>query len=158
MSLLMLAIAKLQLLPALQSFLIGLVGVLLIWLYRGPGRKNGAIPGPFRFPFFGSVFYLATFLDNKRRHQMRLEAAEKYGKIYAFHIGPVQMVVLNDVNLIKEAFISKAEIISDRPQPKQPNPTSDLFGRGKGIGDVNYGKDFKERKTLTRFSLYVRPI
>ena len=154
MSLLMLAIAKVQLLPTLPSLLMGLVGVLLIWLYRGPGKTNDSmIPGPFRLPFFGSVFYLAAFLSNKRRHQMRVDLAEKYGKIYALHIGPIQMVHLNDVDLIKEAFITKAEIFSDRPQPKRPDPTSDLFGRGKGIVDVNYGKDFKERKTLILHSI-----
>jgi hypothetical protein len=38
--------------------------------------------------------------------------AKKYGKIFAFKIGPKEFVWLNDIETVKEAFVTKGELIS----------------------------------------------
>ena len=82
-----------------------------------------------------------------------MDLAAKYGKMYALEIAGGQTVFLNDVKVIKEAFITKGDIISDRIQKSPSDPLFSMIGFGKGFGSANYGKQFKQRKTLTLQSM-----
>ena len=153
------ALARLQSLPTLQSFMVAAAFALsfMFILTSAKSRRQRhpdsamPIPGPLRLPLFGSLFVLAKFINNKTRHQFRLDMAKEYGKIFAMYIANLTLVYLNDIDLIKEAFITKGDVISDRPPPSADNPMDE--GRDKGIASANYGKEFKARKALTLHSM-----
>ena len=149
LSLVTFALAKLHFLSPLQSFMIGLVVALLVWMWVS-AAKNASIPGPFSVPLLGSVFVLCQMLSNEKRHKVRVDLAKKYGSIFALQLGSGQFVFLNDIHVIKEAFITKGEIISDRVQESPSHPLVAMFGYGKGIGSANYGKEFKESREKRR--------
>ena len=153
-SFILFALARVHSLLTLQSALVAVITALSVWLYwMSNGKKTPLLPGPFRIPYFGSISVLAQFLSNKSRHQLRVDLAKKFGKIYAIHVGKFQMVFLNELELIKEAFVTKGEIISDRLPVDPSNKLTTRFGQGKGIGGAKYDRDFKERKTLTLHSM-----
>lgn len=122
-------------------------------LKKFPERLRNPVPGPFTIPIFGSIFALPSLLSLTRRHQFRVDLAKKYGKIYQIEIGAIKLVFLNDASVIKEAFITKGEVLSDRPQPKIKDDLSVFLGMGNGIANANYGKALKERKNLTLHSM-----
>lgn len=152
-SFILLMLAKLHTLVSLQSCLVGLVATLSVLLFRRSKSVKNPVPGPFTIPIFGSIFVLPALLSPYRRHQIRCDLAIKYGKIYRFQIGKLKAIFLNDVGLLKEAFITKGEIISDRGGANRDDDIAVMFGAGKGIGASNYDKDFKERKTLALHSM-----
>ena len=157
LSFVFLALAKLQSLASLSNLLIGIATTLSVWLYcaNAAQRKRFGlpIPGPLRVPLFGSIFALPHFLSDKKRHQYRIKLAKQYGRICTVFLGKIQFVFLSDIDIIKEAFVTKGEIISDRMRSNPPSAISVKFGEGKGIGAADYGKDFKERKKLTLHSM-----
>lgn len=152
-SLLLSAFVKLQTMVSLQSLLVAVVAILSVFLLKISKSGKNPPPGPFSIPLFGSIFVLPGLLSPWRRHRSRVELALKYGKIYQFQMGKMKVVFLNEVALIKEAFISKGEIISDRLRPEKDDNSMQAVLAGKGIGNTDYGKDFKERKTLTLHSM-----
>ena len=101
-------------------------------------------PGPFNFPFLGSIFLFPVAMSKTRRHQGHLDLARKYGEIYSYKIGSINVIMLNTVELIKEAFIGKGESLSDRTSPGTRSflEVSGEFSKysGMGIGEANYGK------------------
>ena len=138
----------------LGTLLFGLALILLIiWAKNNQRGKSAALPpGPLTLPFLGSIFVLPGIISDERRHQLRIDLAKKYGKILRFRIGNLTFIWLNDMNTIKEAFVAKGDLISDRTW----SDGRSFFGAqdelakftGLGIGEANYNKAFKERKRL----------
>ncbi|XP_041474273.1 cytochrome P450 2A1-like isoform X2 [Lytechinus variegatus] len=80
-----------------------------LWFQKGDGRRRP--PGPKGLPLIGSL------LDLRYDVLMKLKQfAQEYGSIYTINLGPTRLVVLNDKDSIKEAFVTKAADMSDRPQ------------------------------------------
>ena len=127
-----------------------------LWLRRNPSRGS-LPPGPFRFPFLGSISILPRFLSNVKRHQLLIDLPKRYGRIFSFAVGKQIFVFLNDLDTIKEAFVTKADVISDRTSEK----VTSILGvggefekyTGLGIGEANFSKAFKERKRLALQSM-----
>ncbi|XP_054751252.2 cytochrome P450 2J6-like [Lytechinus pictus] len=80
-----------------------------LWFKKGDGRRRP--PGPKGLPLLGSL------LDLRYDVLMKLKQfAQEYGSIYTINLGPTRLVVLNDKDSIKEAFVTNAADMSDRPQ------------------------------------------
>ena len=141
------------------SFLIGITLTLaFLYLKNYHGKsKNSLPPGPFRFPLVGSASILPKVLSNVERHQLRIDLPKEYGNILSFGLGKINIVWLNDLESIKEAFITKGDIISDRTSSKISSPLAvgGVFEKysGLGIGEANHSKAFKERKKLALQSM-----
>ncbi|XP_077978039.1 steroid 17-alpha-hydroxylase/17,20 lyase-like [Glandiceps talaboti] len=67
-------------------------------------------PGPSSFPLIGN----ALSIDIKTPHQSLLELSKKYGDIFSVKLGTERVVILNSVEVIKEAY--RGSDIADRPR------------------------------------------
>ncbi|XP_014673139.1 PREDICTED: cytochrome P450 2C23-like [Priapulus caudatus] len=83
------------------------VYLLVTYLTRKPA---GSPPGPRGLPVVGSLLHLG------RTNPLAAltELGEKYGPIFSIYFGPRFTVVLNDYELIKEAFLKQGEAFSGR--------------------------------------------
>ena len=135
---------------SLGNVLICITAGLSVWFWlisAANGKKHPPLPGPYRIPYLGSVFVFSSFLSPLRRHKTQVDFAKYYGPICAIQVGKMQVVLLNSIEMVKEAFITKGEYLSDRA------PDMGVANMAKGIARENYGKDFKEKKKLTLHSM-----
>uniref|UniRef100_A0A8D2ZKX0 Cytochrome P450 2F2-like n=1 Tax=Scophthalmus maximus TaxID=52904 RepID=A0A8D2ZKX0_SCOMX len=128
-----------------------LVSFILLWLcvvffilcLRCQRPKNFP-PGPTPLPVLGNLLNLS--LDNPMKDFERLR--KRYGNVYSLFIGPKPAVVINGVQAMKEAMVTKAADFAGRPQ--------DIF-----VGDItqnamvlaDYGPGWKEHRRFTLMTL-----
>lgn len=98
-------------------FALVLIAIFLICLVSAvlPGGyfrdAKGIPPGPIRLPILGH----AGIIDYKAPHESFTFWAKKYGGIYRIYIGPHLLIIINDYEILKEAFLGKnAEIFSGK--------------------------------------------
>ena len=77
-------------------------------------RPKGIPPGPLSLPILGSYFFMSK-LRKDRPHRVFLQASERYGKIFSFHLGSQLVVVLIGYEAIHQALVKQAHVFSDRP-------------------------------------------
>ena len=71
-------------------------------------------PGPRAWPLIGNLNSLSS--NPQQPHKLLTNLARTYGPIITFKFGKETGIILSDFSLIKEAFITKADILSDRPE------------------------------------------
>lgn len=109
-----------------------LLGIVCLYMFLGKHAplKGNLLPGPDGLPFLGSYFDIQD--DNL--HLKLYEYAEKFGKILRFKVILDNVVVLNDLDLMKKAF-------TDEPHRKYFNDRLDLF----------YGQQFRRGNQAVGF-------
>ena len=87
------------------------VVIFFVWILSKSGKKLP--PGPRGKPLIG----ILTEVDMKKMHQQLCDWANKYGPILSFNVLGKVTVVLNDENLVREAYSSSAfsSLFNDRP-------------------------------------------
>lgn len=101
--------------PTIQlSTALALSGSLLVFCwYMMQKKKTHCIPGPTSLPVVGN---LVQFVSNKECiPQLFNRWVDKYGPIFVIRIGKVDAVVINTMDLIREAFSIRAMVFSERP-------------------------------------------
>lgn len=78
--------------------------------YRYLSAPRGLPPGPRGLPIVGYFPFLG-----KSPHEKFRQLGKKYGNVFSFYIGKQLIVVLNDLDAIKEALVYQGEIFSGRP-------------------------------------------
>ena len=70
-------------------------------------------PGPWPLPFVGNVLSM----DTRRMHLTFYELSKTYGKIFRVSLLGEDIVVINDINLLRKAFLGDeyGDIFADRP-------------------------------------------
>lgn len=109
-----------------------LLGIVCLYMFLGKHAplKGNVLPGPDGLPLLGSYFDIQD--DNL--HLKLYEYAKEFGKILRFKVMLDNVVVLNDVDLIKKAF-------TDEPHRKYFNDRLDLF----------YGQQFRRGNQAVAF-------
>ena len=105
----MLGIASLLSVPSLITLL---VVAALYFIYRTNSRTPCLRhpPGPRELPLVGSIF---TLLFTKlKQHELLFEWSGKYGGIFSFTLAGARVVVLSDMELIRETL--QDPYVSDR--------------------------------------------
>ncbi|PIK51743.1 putative cytochrome P450 2U1 [Apostichopus japonicus] len=92
------------------SLLFGIAFMTAIWYMRGP--KN-LPPGPMPLPIIGNLHLLA----GKKNFQVFYRMFQKYGGICTVYLGRSRIILLTDINLIKETATKQADNFSDRFLP-----------------------------------------
>jgi len=117
--------------PSLQlSTALAVSGSLLVfvWYMMQKKRQQRCLPGPTTLPLVGN---LIQFINNKECiPQMFNRWTDKYGPIFVIRIGQVDAIVINTMDLIREAFSVRAMVFSDRPSSL---PLIKRIYQGKGI-------------------------
>ena len=85
----------------------------LLWNFRKPTKCYP--PGPAGLPFFGSFF---SFIYTKKfQHEVLFDWANKYGPIVSFKLLGTRLYVLNDLDLVQEAFNQNPDLNDKPPFP-----------------------------------------
>lgn len=88
------------------------VMLFLIQHVRGGQKSISLAPGPSPYPLIGNMLRLA----GKPGHVAMTEIAEEYGKIYTLYLpGGQRCVVVNSIDLAREALLTKRDDFSGRP-------------------------------------------
>ncbi|KAJ8033271.1 Cytochrome P450 2J2 [Holothuria leucospilota] len=99
------------------------------------------IPGPFALPIIGNL--IDIYRAGYQIEELMVKWAKEYGRVFRIKFGPKNIYVLNDFQLISDAFHHVG--IQARPEQKVPMK---IFGPGTGIAFAN-GEVWKEhRRTI----------
>ncbi|XP_026220348.1 cytochrome P450 2F2-like isoform X1 [Anabas testudineus] len=125
---------------------------ILLWLcvsfiivQMKPRRPKNFPPGPLTLPVLGNLINLS--LENPLKDFEMLR--KSYGNVYSLFIGPKPAVVINGVNAIKEALMTKANDFSGRPQDLFINDVTER----KGVVMVDYGPSWRDHRRFALMTL-----
>ncbi|XP_022083521.1 steroid 17-alpha-hydroxylase/17,20 lyase-like [Acanthaster planci] len=124
------------------TLLVG-VGTLVAYaLYRSTRRPAGFPPGPAALPLVGNIpqLYFA-----KSPLQVFKELWQKYGAVYSLKFATANFVVLNTIDVVKEALIKKAAVFAGRPKSYSIGLLTDGF---KDIAFSTYGPQWRYQRKL----------
>ncbi|XP_078573911.1 cytochrome P450 1A1-like [Branchiostoma floridae x Branchiostoma japonicum] len=115
----------------LMTVLVGLATLVLVSWVLDIIKRRRMPPGPFFWPIIGNIFmfggqFYLTFV----------ELGKKYGDVFSLKLGMRDVVVLNSLDVIREALVKKGADFAGRTQ----TATGDLISEGgKDIvmGDFN---------------------
>ncbi|XP_071790276.1 cytochrome P450 2C1-like [Asterias amurensis] len=102
-------------------------------------------PGPWGWPILGII----PSLDREAPQYTIAEMSKTYGPVVSFRLGSHLVVVLNDYDSIREAFVKSGDIFSDRPRLTMFNEVHEGMPGG-GIVLSFYENHWKEQR---RFAL-----
>ena len=85
----------------------------LIWYKKTRKTRLCPPPGPWPLPFVGNVLSM----DTRRMHLTFYELSQTYGKIFRVSLLGEDIVVINDINMLRKAFLGDeyGDIFADRP-------------------------------------------
>ncbi|XP_072034553.1 cytochrome P450 2C25-like [Amphiura filiformis] len=123
--------------PALVLMVVGLMTFCYFQQKRNKKSKKTP-PGPRGLPFLGCILQLIRNPLGKLR-----EYADTYGPVYTMKVGPVEIVVLNSIEAMREAFITKGSVFNNRPDRFKK-----LLGVDGGLVLLQHGKFHNEQRML----------
>ncbi|XP_070574467.1 cytochrome P450 1A1-like isoform X2 [Ptychodera flava] len=112
--------------PGIALIVIAVIVFSALWGLR---RPRGWPNGPVGLPFIGSAFELV-----RNPHLTMAKYAKKYGPIYSMKIGTRRVVVLNTMDMVKEALVDKANDFAGRMQTQ----SFDIISEGRN--DIVFGE------------------
>ncbi|XP_048829583.1 cytochrome P450 2D3-like isoform X4 [Brienomyrus brachyistius] len=117
---------------------------LLFFLYR-PLRPKNFPPGPQPIPVFGNLLQLT--LDNPMEDLKKLST--QYGKVFSLYFGGRPAVVINGLQAMKEAMVTKSVDFAGRPQDVLLSHVTE----GKGVILADYGPSWREHRRFALMTL-----
>ncbi|KAK5902688.1 hypothetical protein CesoFtcFv8_007922 [Champsocephalus esox] len=120
--------------------------VLLLSLLFQNHRTKDFPPGPRPLPILGNLLQLN--LENPIADLERL--AKRYGNVYSIFIGKRPAVVINGLQALKEALVTKAADFSGRSQDLMVNHVVLVKANAQGVILADYNTAWKEQR---RFGL-----
>ncbi|KAL5004704.1 hypothetical protein ScPMuIL_018160 [Solemya velum] len=138
----------LTLLPSLltlKSVIIGAVaGLLGYWLIRRMRYKLP--PGPLPIPLIGNLLQLKDCFWHEKFH----EWAKKHGPVISVYMGPQRWTILNTIEVVHEALVTKANDFANRPK----TPSTDVFtDGGKDIALGEFGPCWRLHRKISSNAL-----
>ena len=104
-------------------------------------------PGPFPLPIIGNLHLLGT-----KPHEILAKYSKKYGGIFSISFGLRRVIVISEIETVREALIEKANIFAGRPK----SHTADLSSRGyNDIVFTDYGPSWKLMRKIGQSSLKI---
>ncbi|XP_036447042.1 cytochrome P450 2B4-like [Colossoma macropomum] len=119
----------------------GLVSLLLLEIFRLNSSRNRCPPGPKPLPFVGNLPQLS------KDRMAFIRSLPKYGEMCSIYLGKKPTIIVNNVQVAKEAFVQNGTVFSGRPLP----PLQAWINKGYGIILANYGHSWRQQR---RFALH----
>ncbi|XP_078139388.1 cytochrome P450 2F2-like [Centroberyx gerrardi] len=129
----------------LASFILLWLCVCFFFFRLKTQRPKNFPPGPAPLPIFGNLFSLS--LGNPLKDFERLRNC--YGNVYSLFIGPRPAVIVNGLQAMKEAMLTKAADFAGRPQELLVNDIT----KGKGVILADYGPGWREHRRFALMTL-----
>ncbi|XP_072009345.1 cytochrome P450 2C20-like [Engystomops pustulosus] len=132
-------------LPGYGSLLLVFMLTFLVtkWIRR-KGQQLKYPPGPTPLPLLGNVLQI----DFRNMVDEFVKFGSKYGPVSMAHLGPKKVVILNGYDVVREAFLEKSEVFSDRPSLAIPK----MVFSGYGMIFTN-GERWKQMRRFTLSTL-----
>lgn len=143
---------------ALELLALAVVVIAAVLLYSAVShqRENPKLPpGPVPLPIIGNMLQMGT-----KPHLGLTKLAQKFGKVFRLTVGIHRIVVVNTIDVAREALVKKSNDFAGRPRLY----TADLISRGgKDIAFSDFSPTWKlQRKiahsALKMFGLGIKPI
>lgn len=96
-----------------HSILIIALALLVLLLFSRnvtPSSDTRKPPGPWSVPVIGNIF-----LFGSAPHKNVTKLAEQYGRVFSMKLGSREVVILNDIDTVKEALLRNGSDFSSRP-------------------------------------------
>uniref|UniRef100_A0AAZ3RE19 Uncharacterized protein n=1 Tax=Oncorhynchus tshawytscha TaxID=74940 RepID=A0AAZ3RE19_ONCTS len=124
--------------------------ILLLFFFIRVRRPKNFPPGPRPLPILGNLLQLDPVNPLKDLEGLK----RRYGNVFSLYIGSRPAVVLNGLEVVREALVTRAAEYAGRPTHMM---VSHLF-KGKGIVMANYGSSWRDHRrfaltTLRNFGL-----
>ncbi|XP_026056154.1 cytochrome P450 2B4-like [Carassius auratus] len=132
---------KLDLASVGIALCLGLISVVLFEIFRMNSYRSQTPPGPRPLPFVGTIPYL---LKNPMEF---IRSLSQYGEMATVYLGRKPAIILNTVQLVKEALVQNASSFSGRPYI----PLISWITGGFGIIFVTFGDAWRQQR---RFALH----
>ncbi|CAL8375417.1 unnamed protein product [Arctogadus glacialis] len=117
------------------------------FLLRNRRGKNFP-PGPSALPLLGNLLEFSS--ENPIPDLSRL--ARRYGNVYSLFLGPQKVVVVNGLQALKEAFVTRAADFSGRPHGLLLNDATQRKDWAPGLALAGYDAQWRDHR---RFGLQV---
>ncbi|KAG1960698.1 cytochrome P450 2B4 [Pimephales promelas] len=134
-------LVKLDLASVGLALFLGLIFLVLFEIIRINSYRNRTPPGPRPLPFVGTLPY---FLKNPMAF---LRSMPQYGEMATVYLGRKPAILLNTIQVTKEALVQNASSFSGRP----PVPLPNWISNGYGIIMVTFGHAWRQQR---RFALH----
>ncbi|KAG9269338.1 cytochrome P450 2C5-like isoform X1 [Astyanax mexicanus] len=121
--------------------LAGFLSLFLLEIFRLNSSRFHIPPGPKPLPFVGN---LPEFMKNPMDF---IRSMAKYGEMSSMYLGRKPVVMLNSMDVVKEAFVQNGAVFAGRPFI----PLLNWISEGYGIVMVTYGISWKQQR---RFALH----
>lgn len=115
-----------------------------MWARRGRQQSTKFPPGPTPLPLLGNLLQI----DFKNIVEQFVQFGSKYGPVSMAYLGPKKVVILNGYDVVREAFVEKGEVFSDRPSLVIP----EMVFKGYGLLFTN-GERWKQMRRFTLSTL-----
>ncbi|NP_001186898.2 cytochrome P450 2AA6 [Danio rerio] len=135
------ALLKLDLSSVGLSLFLGLIFLVLFEIFRIHSCKGRFPPGPTPLPFVGSIPH---FLNNPMGF---IKSLSQYGEMTTVYPGRKPAIILNTLQLMKEALVQNGSSFSGRP----PVPVFNWVTDGYGIVMATFGHSWRQQR---RFALH----
>uniref|UniRef100_A0A8B9L1H3 Uncharacterized protein n=1 Tax=Astyanax mexicanus TaxID=7994 RepID=A0A8B9L1H3_ASTMX len=119
----------------------GLISLVLLEIFRLNSSRSRSPPGPKPMLFVGN---LPQIMKDRMAF---IKMMPKYGEMCSMYLGKKPTIVLNTVQIAKEAFVQNGTVFSSRPD----NRLIRKFTQGCGIIMAPYGNSWKQQR---RFALH----
>ncbi|XP_072042985.1 cytochrome P450 1A1-like [Amphiura filiformis] len=121
----------------ITAVLLTILTSLIYWSIR---RPSGMPPGPMGLPIVGNMF---SFTDQP--HIKFKEMTKKYGNIFAVKMGQRWMVVLNQIDVVRDAMLKKPVEFAGRPDLYSSGLMTENF---QDIAGATYSARWKLHRKL----------
>ena len=138
----------LDLLPETKALFVFFFVLLGFYLYKSTCYPEGFPPGPTPWPIVGNLYQF----KGKLIPQLFIKYRKKYGDVVGFKLANNNAIMLNSLEVMKEAFVEKSDIFITRANVKKfyINVINSVLKSGPGGVVWNDGPQWK---TLRRFTL-----
>ena len=110
------------------------------------GSKFNLPPALPYLPIIGNIH----FMKGKQPHKLFHDISKKIGPVITFWFGRKAVVVVNEINVAKEALLRQDSIFAGRPQRYTGKLYSRIF---KGVVVADYGEDWRRTRKLAHQAL-----
>ncbi|KAK2175837.1 hypothetical protein NP493_703g01009 [Ridgeia piscesae] len=112
-----------QLLENLNSWAVGAVVVATgaaLWWFQPGQKKYNLPPSPYwTLPLVGNIFQLMRMKKYSYETFRDLSKTKEYNKLFMIHLGPKPVLVLNHIDVVLEALVTKMNDFAGRPKSTQ---------------------------------------
>lgn len=123
-----------------------MIAVVLLYSAYSNATENAKLPpGPMPLPLIGNMLQMGT-----KPHYGLTKLAKKFGKVFRLSVGVRRIVVINSIDLAREALVKKSHDFAGRPRLY----TADLISRGgKDIAFSDFSPTWKLQRKIAHSAL-----